>query len=68
MKNIIDRIAIIVFMVFVMIVLGMWSVTLMVYTDSITEAMALINAIAFIYVIAYSIKEIKRLESSEEES
>lgn len=68
MKNIIDRIAIIVFMVFVMIVLGMWSVTLMVYTDSITEAMALINAIAFIYVIVYSIKEIKRLESSEEES
>lgn len=68
MKNIIDRIAIIVFMVFVMIVLGMWSVTLMVYTDSITEAMALINAIAFVYVIVYSIKEIKRLESSEEES
>ena len=68
MKNIIDRIAIIVFMVFVMIVLGMWSVTLMVYTDPITEAMALINTIAFIYVIAYSIKEIKRLESSEEES
>ena len=68
MKNIIDRIAIIVFMVFVMIVLGMWSVTLMVYTDHITEAMALINTIAFIYVIAYSIKEIKRLEFSEEES
>lgn len=68
MKNIIDRIAIIVFTVFVMIVLGMWSVTLMVYTDPITKAMALINTIAFVYVIVYSIKEIKRLESSEEES
>ena len=62
------RIRLAIFMVFSMIVLGMWCVTLMVYTNLYSEVLALSTMVSLIYVIAFSIYMTKIQNSSEEES
>ena len=62
------RILLAIFMVFSMIVLGMWCVTLMVYTNLYSEVLSLSTMVSLIYVIAFSIYMTKIQNSSEEES
>ena len=62
------RILLAIFMVFSMIVLGMWCVTLMVYTNLYSEVLSLSTMVSLIYVIALSIYVTKIQNSSEEES